>query len=267
MASTLLLGLRVALLVAAIGAVAGGVVAARLRDQGATDAAAAYACPMHPEVTSGAPGSCPVCGMQLERLRDGDGSGVASIHASTYLNFDVVRRRGTGPDAPAPAWVADDGDVVATLYDDEIVGIAADARGTFSTFEEPHVERGVRAVAGTRTAWDSSTSRLHFRADAESASGGGLRPGQVGWLRLVDRGREQPVIANSAILYGPDGPYVLVASPNGLAARTIQMGKTFGGLTFVLGGVRAREQLVTRSAFFADAERKLSGQATVQVTP
>ena len=32
----------------------------------AHDHAAAYACPMHPEVTSNEPGTCPKCGMKLE---------------------------------------------------------------------------------------------------------------------------------------------------------------------------------------------------------
>ena len=36
---------------------------------GATDAAAVYTCPMHPEVQSSRPGSCPKCGMALERSR------------------------------------------------------------------------------------------------------------------------------------------------------------------------------------------------------
>jgi Heavy metal binding domain len=34
-------------------------------------AAAAYACPMHPEVTSTAPGKCPKCGMELVKRRKG----------------------------------------------------------------------------------------------------------------------------------------------------------------------------------------------------
>ena len=45
-----------------------------------------YSCPMHPEVTSGAPGSCPKCRMDLEAKapdgRDGGGSGGASHDAA-----------------------------------------------------------------------------------------------------------------------------------------------------------------------------------------
>jgi hypothetical protein len=64
------------------------------RSKGASAAATAkatprpvvYSCPMHPEVTSGAPGSCPKCRMDLEAKapdgRDVDGSGGAPSAAS-----------------------------------------------------------------------------------------------------------------------------------------------------------------------------------------
>jgi Heavy metal binding domain len=52
----------------------------------ATPRPVVYSCPMHPEVTSGAPGSCPKCRMDLEAKapdgRDGGGSGGAPSAAS-----------------------------------------------------------------------------------------------------------------------------------------------------------------------------------------
>jgi Heavy metal binding domain len=41
------------------------------RTGGAAETAAVYACPMHPEVTSTAPGKCPKCGMTLVKRRKG----------------------------------------------------------------------------------------------------------------------------------------------------------------------------------------------------
>lgn len=36
------------------------------------ESAAVYACPMHPEVTSDKPGTCPKCGMALVQKREGE---------------------------------------------------------------------------------------------------------------------------------------------------------------------------------------------------
>lgn len=38
---------------------------------GTEETADVYACPMHPEVTSSAPGTCPKCGMTLVKRRKG----------------------------------------------------------------------------------------------------------------------------------------------------------------------------------------------------
>lgn len=37
--------------------------------QGVQAGADTYACPMHPEVTAEAPGTCPICGMHLEKRK------------------------------------------------------------------------------------------------------------------------------------------------------------------------------------------------------
>ena len=41
------------------------------QDEDENEAAAAYVCPMHPEVTSATPGKCPKCGMDLVKRRQG----------------------------------------------------------------------------------------------------------------------------------------------------------------------------------------------------
>jgi hypothetical protein len=41
----------------------------RAPDDPAEDGPSTYACPMHPEVTSSKPGSCPKCGMSLRKIQ------------------------------------------------------------------------------------------------------------------------------------------------------------------------------------------------------
>jgi hypothetical protein len=77
----------VAALVAATSAFAGGGCAKTAPDEKTSEAketsaaeettvAKSYTCPMHPEVTSDAPGECPTCGMDLV-AKDDEGTGTA----------------------------------------------------------------------------------------------------------------------------------------------------------------------------------------------
>src|ERR1041384_6648386 len=58
-------GLRIALVGLAAGAVVAAIVVSR---GGAVSAGRRYVCPMHSEVTSSRPGDCPICGMALEEV-------------------------------------------------------------------------------------------------------------------------------------------------------------------------------------------------------
>ena len=56
-------------------------------------AAAAYVCPMHREVTSDRPGSCPVCGMRLEHLAATSSAASAAASAAPARTVPVGRKR------------------------------------------------------------------------------------------------------------------------------------------------------------------------------
>jgi hypothetical protein len=123
----------------------------------------------------------------------------------------------------------------------------------------------VRVGPGGASEHDRSTSEIRFRADADGA----LSPATaLGRIRIIDKGRELPVIPYSAVIEGADGPYVLVASADRktLVKRTVQIGKIFGGLAFVLSGLGSREAVLTRGAFFVDAERRLRRQTAIEVS-
>jgi hypothetical protein len=210
--------------------------------------------------------------MDLEPVASGggqeSGGGAGVIHASTYLGYDIPRRRGVGPDSLSPAWVDESGEVSAVVYDDEIEGLAAEARAVFRSSGPARTETPMRAVPGSRSRWDESTSRMRFRIDRDAAGPDARVPvGSVGWLHLADRGRELPLIPDSAVLHDGSGPYVLVASEGALRERRVRIGKVFGDMAFVLGGLEPRERVLTRSAFFVDAERRLSGRPAIGVVP
>ncbi|HZU83415.1 MAG TPA: heavy metal-binding domain-containing protein [Polyangiaceae bacterium] len=260
---SVVLAARILLLVVAAGAVAVSIVVGRARDRAAAESSARYTCPMHPEVTAGVPGECPICGMALEPV-SATGSAIAN---STFQIYDFVRRRGFGQDLRAPAWVENDGAVSAVLYQDVLPTLAADERVVFTPSATPKVTFEVHPSGEPATTWDASTSRVRFRADADAHAA--PRPGDVGWVRLAAKRREVEVIPYSAVLEEDDGPYVLVATNDGrtLSKRSIEIGRVVGGMAIVLAGLRQHERVLVRSAFFVDAERRLRHEAAVELAP
>jgi hypothetical protein len=263
-ARSLVVGFRVLLLLLAGGAaVVAKVVGGPPSGAVSADAAQEYVCPMHPEVTASEPGLCPICRMELE-LAHGGGVG-----RSAYQVYDYVRRRGFGQDLVAPAWVDDDGTVIATLYKDELAALAPDERSTFSPASAPDKRIDVRPTADAPEPWDRSTSRARFHVDAHGSELSPLPRGETGWLRMGAQRLAPLVIASAAILEGRDGPYVLVASADGrtLAPRRVEVGRVLGGLAVVLSGLRIQERILVRSAFFVDAERRLRQKADIELVP
>ena len=223
-----------------------------------------YLCPMHAEVTSSVAGICPICGMDLELMSASVAS--SATKASTYQTYDTARRRAYGPDTPAPAWVDDDGTVIAILYIDELASRAPEERAVFAPSSVAGSAIAVRRSTEAPEPWDRSTRRARFLPDSSALA---PRPGDVGWLRRATRSAEPPVIPYSAVLEDGDGSYVLAVSNDGrmLTKRPVEIGRVFGGVAAVLSGLRHSERVLMTSAFFLDAERRLRREATIEVAP
>jgi hypothetical protein len=250
-------------------------------DAGKVAAATRFSCPMHPEVTAAEPGQCPICRMALE-ARGHDGAGTSSPAAAQAMTdltavenvrkhriTDFVRRRSLLPNVQelrGPAWIESDLTITAVLYTDQIAALAPDEPASFSPTRTPEIVFAVHRTSDPPTPWDRSTSRARFRLDAaqtEHASNP-PEPGQAGWLEAARRPREVLAVPASAVLQGAEGPYVLVPGAGAsFEKRRIEIGETLPkqGFSVVLAGLRAQERVVSRAAFFLDADRRLGSHA------
>jgi hypothetical protein len=262
-----LLASRLLLLVFALCA-AGGAATIALRDRGAVASTARFVCPMHPEVKTAARGSCPICHMALVPAnRDTqplspsaavpDTTAVENVRKHRIMDF--VRKRSLlfpVQELRGPAWVASDGTVSAVFYQDQIAVIGPGDQGRFTPTAAPSTSLSLRRTADAPVRWDDSTVRIRFRADPSHR----LPAGQAGWLELPRKPREVLTVPASAILNGPEGPYVLAATDGlGFEKRPVQIGETFvkQGFAVVLAGVSLHDRIVSRATFFLDADRRL----------
>jgi hypothetical protein len=271
---------RVLLLLLAAGAAAAGAwLGGRAGSE--TERGARYACPMHPEMVATRPGQCSICGMALEPLRLAGAHG-SSSHADDLLGMtdltavenvrkhkilDVVRMQSllmNVRELRGGAWVEDDGAVTALFYKDQIDALGLDEPGAFSCGGTSQLTVAVRRLAEPAQPWDRSVSRIRFAAVSPRPGGEGApcpHAGQVGWVQLAYKMRAVLTVPASALLQSPEGPYVLVASGGSrFEKRSIEIGETFlkQGFAVVLSGLRVQERVVSRAAFFIDAERRLA---------
>jgi len=260
---------RLVLLLCATAAAAAGVSIALSQQR---TGGAAYSCPMHPEVRSSGPGSCPICHMALETgataraADDGSLDAIALANVSKHRIVEFVRKRSLLFDARelrAPAFVDADGTLTAVFYADQIDAIAPGERAAFSAGAGPAA--AVRRTADAPARWDGSTSRIRFRSDGKR-----MRPGQAGWIEVPRKAREVLTVPVSAVLQSPAGPYVLVpAGKDRFEKRAIEIGQTFAkqGFAVVISGLQQHEPVVARASFFIDAERRLASAAGDRGTP
>lgn len=270
---------RVLLLLGALGALGSALGLTRVFERSTVAAApASYACPMHPEVKSPVPGTCPICRMALERVKEpsfepasaapplvspagasGPTSASLSVQAENLLRYGIAlaRRHVFPQEIYAPAWLEGSGIATAILYKDEIAELAPSEQAEFFAANAPNRGVAVEWMLEPEQASDDSTSQARFRVTArndESSS----RNTQVGWLKLRHKKREALVVPASALLQSPEGPYLLVFLPerHALKKRPVSVGKTLDGFTAVVSGLGDRELVVGMGAFFMDAERR-----------
>lgn len=272
--------MRVAVLLVAAGAVVAAAIIGLSAARSSSGAAALYACPMHPEVRGPAPGECPICRMALEPIgRDpmaghhADMPGVPDITAVDNIRkhriVDFVRSRSLLPplrEMRGPASVGDDGAITATFYNDQIQSLNADEPGTLTLSRAPRATFTVRRTGDPPVAWDRATSRIRFRADPRTGKSAARAPavGDVGWIEVQPKARNVMAVPASAVLQSPEGPYVLAWVGGGrFEKRPIEIGETFlkYGFAVVLDGLKVHDRVVSRAAFFLDADRRLGSAA------
>jgi hypothetical protein len=267
-----ILALRLLLLVAAAAALGAGVF---IGSQHADATHTRYTCPMHPEVDANGPGQCPICFMALEpaatrgvrtpaEIMDmADFTAVENVRKHRITEF--VRPRSllrNVQELRGPASVRDDLTLDVVLYRDQVEVLAADEQGIFCPTLPPRLAVTVRRADAEVVPWDASTARVRFRVDDKDKAV--LRPGQVGWLELDRRAREVLAVPATALLQSPEGPYVLVPAGSRFEKRSVAIGETLlkQGFAVVLSGLRAQERVVSRAAFFVDADRRLALRET-----
>jgi hypothetical protein len=226
-----------------------------------------YACPMHPEVTSPSPGSCPICRMALEPKRPTSaealpGAPVSSLalsRVSTELRaFDAVsrvKRFDTSLEMRAPAWLESETVGVALFHRDQSQLIEAGEAAVFSPStggEGP----GVTVLASDQPPqrWDDATDLVRFRVGPTA----GLTANETGWVKFPTRIRRDLVIRASAVRESPQGPYVLVASNDRhlLRRRPVEIGSRLYDYAAVISGLVEGEYVVAKHVFALDAERR-----------
>jgi len=214
-------------------------------------------------------GRDPMTGHQADMPGVPDLTAVDNIRKHRIVDF--VRSRSLlspAREMRGAASVGDDLALTAVFYNDQIQSLAADEPGMLSLTRAPEITVAVRRTPGAPVPWDRSTSLIRFRIDARQDGKAAVRPpiaaGDVGWIDLERKTRDVLVVPASAVLQSPEGPYVLAPVGGGrFEKRPIEIGETFlkNGFAVVLSGLKLHDRVVSRAAFFLDAERRVGAMA------
>jgi hypothetical protein len=229
---------------------------------------------MHRDVTASEPGDCPICGMALEAAGSASRRGAApdrpdaialaalrsSDEATGVLRFSVApaRRDALPGELVVPAVARTGGAIVAQLYRDELASVDPGEAAVFTPARSPATEIAVRRDASSAivAAADDATAQLGFRIAPGAAP---APPGTVGWITLAYKIRPMLVVRSTAILEAPGRHYVLVFSAEHatLTPRTVEIGKTYAGVTAIVSGLHDKELVAMGNGFSLDAARRL----------
>jgi hypothetical protein len=183
-----------------------------------------------------------------------------------FTDVMFVRPRPVTRGVAAPGWVESPEVVVASVYHDEAALLATGEAGTFTPGGGgPAI--AVRLEDGSPLPWDAATSTVRLRAASAT-----LTAGTVGRVSFPARTSPLLAIPYSAVLQGPTGPYVLVASldRHTFTRRAVEIGRVVFGYAPVLAGLSSGERIAVMETFFIDAERRLgaSGRSSsVEAAP
>jgi hypothetical protein len=265
--SSAIVVVRALLLVLAAAAVVTGFAMTRRSAPAAVASGVVYSCPMHPAVTSPAPGECPICRMALERQADRTTAVPESLtlaQGKRLAGFDSVSRVKqfeSSFDMRAWAW-AESRDAGVALYPrDQAELLKPGEEGQFEPESGPRGPHphGIKVYLADRAPepWDASTALVRFRLDDHA--GAELVPKEIGSVKFALRLRNGLVVRQSAVIQAPEGPYVLIASADRrtFTKRPIQLGAIMYDYADVVGGAHEDEYAVALHTFVLDTERRL----------
>jgi hypothetical protein len=137
----------------------------------------------------------------------------------------------------------------------------ADGSGVSSDVRLTAVAPSSASAGAVSDAVAEAVSDVRFERSCPAGAGRSPTAPLLGTLDLGDRTIDVLVIPAEAVLESAQGPFVLVASPEGRAftRRSIRLGRVVAGQAIVQAGLQEHEHVVAMAPFFVEAERRRLG--------